>query len=445
MEEATRLGQYARTYEAERSTGAGKQSAMETAGHAAAESTIDFRRVGAKGAAVNQIIPFFNPAVQGIDKFFRTIGQHPGRTAARGTLITSISLLLAYANQDDPRVQALPTWQRNFFWVIPSRSTSSAEWAKLSDAERAAFERAHSIWLVPKPFLWGQVFGTVPEVLFDRAIAEHPEAMDRIGNSLVQGFGVGFTPSGITPILENALNYSIWRETGIVPDSLERLDPAEQFTAHTPEVYRRLARAAHVLKDVPLVGQLSSPMKVEHLVEGVGGTLARETAKAADIILEKVGAIPEKPARGVADIPSIGRLAARTPASQSQTLRDFYDLLETERKATATAKQIQKTPGRLQEAVAYRKAHQEEIAKKALLEQTAEQLAELRKGQNRIRESQAGTPESRRERIDQFQERMERVAQSVLVRLGKRKPSVPPERMAQRWQLKRAASAGSQP
>lgn len=56
--------------------------------------------------------------------------------------ITLPSVLLWELNKDDPRYQELPQWQKDIFWIIPTKDT---------------------LIKIPKPFELGILFGTVPE------------------------------------------------------------------------------------------------------------------------------------------------------------------------------------------------------------------------------------------------------------------------------------------
>jgi len=422
-EEATRYGVFRRAYEAELAKGVRPQAALEAAGLQSAESTIDFRRFGMKTRALNQIIPFFNPGFQGTDRFFRT-WTDPVQTVVRGSLITSISLYLAWANQDDPRVRDLEDWQRAYFWLVPMGEMTTDRWQRMSPAQRATYNAEHPIFRIPKPFVWGQVFGTLPEMLFERTVRNNPQAFDRIGESLSQGFGIGYTPALLTPLVENAVNYSFFRDRPVVPKSLEGLAPQEQATAYTPEPYKMVARVAAPFRDVPVLGQLASPLKLQHLVEGTTGTGGREVVAIADRLMQAAGVAmrPEMTPR-FADYPLIGGAAARS--GQSQAITDFYKSLEKSREAAATFRAMRQEPTRLGEAKQFHTQHAGELAHLSAMETLAGQLSQLRKVQEKVRVRPDLTPEARRQMVDTLQQQAAELAQQAMGRLRKSAPSPP--------------------
>jgi hypothetical protein len=402
-----------------------ERGAME---HAAiwggAEATLDFRKQGAKAAVLNQIIPFFAPGVNAIGKFFRTWRARPMQTFLRGMFITAISTALWYLTRDDPRFRDLPEWERVYFWNIPLNGTiDSATWERMTAKQRADFERTHYILPVPKPFVWGQIFGTLAEMLLERFVDKHPEALNRIGNSFAQGFGVPLRVAGLVPLLENAANYDFFRERQIVPDFLERAAPFEQYTAYTPEVYRRLGRIG---AKIPVVERYASPLKIQHLVEGMTGGLGRELAKLTSKGLEALGGtVSPKVAGGASDIPFVGGFVARTPSGQSQALQDLHTELRKAREAAFTVKRVRALPGRQAESEEYAAEHPE-IKKVTMLEAAARKESEIGRAQAAIRNSTQGTPETRRAKIEELQEERIKLATEVLRAIGKREPAPRP-------------------
>jgi hypothetical protein len=429
-EEATRLGQFERARESALSEGMSPRGAMEQAGiMGGAEATLDFRKQGRIASVVNQAVPFFAPGVNAVGKFFRTWKDRPIKTLLRGMVITAISTALWYMTKDDPRIRDLPDWERVYFWNIPINGTiDTATWEKMSPKERADYERTHYIVPLPKPFVWGQVFGTLAEILLDKMASKHPEALNRIGKSIAQGFSIPFRVSGIVPLWENAANYDSFRDRTIVPDFLEKLAPEEQYTAYTPETYKKTSRMLRGVRDVPLLGQLASPLKTQHLVEGMTGGLGRELVKLSDVALEALGgSVSPKTAKGAADLPIVGGFVARTPSGQSQAINDFYDALTKSREVMGTAKKMSKEAGRAGEVPAYIQENRPEAQRAKSLENAAREMSKLGQQQNSIRNAPNLTPEERQQKIDTVQEAKIKLATDVLRFIGERE--TPPRQM----------------
>ena len=93
-----------------------EDAAIESS-NAANEVTVNFKRAGTYSAVLNQIIPFFNPAIQGISRMGRTIYDHPLRSGLRATgILTAPTLALWYINKDEEWYKELPSWQKFGFW-----------------------------------------------------------------------------------------------------------------------------------------------------------------------------------------------------------------------------------------------------------------------------------------------------------------------------------------
>ncbi|MCH8268985.1 MAG: hypothetical protein IH846_15870, partial [Acidobacteria bacterium] len=132
-EVATRVGEFQRARQ--------KGASPRAAAFASREVTLDFARIGASTRAMNSITAFWNAAVQGTDKFARIHKENPGRAMAIGVAgITVPSLILYAINRDDPVYQELPRWQKDFFWLIPTKGTP--------------LEKQTPFIPIPKPFLW---------------------------------------------------------------------------------------------------------------------------------------------------------------------------------------------------------------------------------------------------------------------------------------------------
>jgi hypothetical protein len=172
---------------------------------AQARDLIDYAVAGTLVRQVNRLVPFTNPAVQGIRRSVRAAKENPRRLAKLWTYYSLLPTLLIYAwnlaRGDDEleEYRQLPAYLRDFFWNL-----------KVGD----------DLWLrIPKSFEGG-VLATGVERLLDRAIGQNPRAFDGYAGSLAKG---------LLPIDENAFlgparvglelmaNHDFFRNASIVP------------------------------------------------------------------------------------------------------------------------------------------------------------------------------------------------------------------------------------
>jgi hypothetical protein len=298
LEQATRVG----TYNAAIKSG---MTPIE-AGFQSREATVDFGRKGAKTKDVNAVIAFFNAGIQGADKSFRMAKEDPmGLTAKGVALITIPSLLLYLKNREDPDYKEIPRWQRDLFWVT-----------KVGDA----YVR------IPKPFVYGQVFGSIPERFFEYLDSNDKQSFDGLAKSVYDSLSPvagdptsGLIPTAFKPLIENQANWNFFRQRQIVPPGKERLLPEYQTDKYTTESAKLLGK---VLKQ--------SPAKLENLVQGYFGGTGRYALEGTNALINGIKRMvgqkiesrrPTEPS----DIIGIKGFVAKSPESQPESIQKFYD------------------------------------------------------------------------------------------------------------------------
>jgi hypothetical protein len=301
VENATRVGEFKRAM-----AGDFSKAAIQRAGFDSREVTLDFARIGAKTRAMNMITAFWNAQVEGLDRAARAFKDRPLATTLKvGGFITLPSILLWWANHDDPRWKQIPDWERDLFWIVMTKD---------------------HIYRVPKPFELGVLFGSVPERMLDKYVDEKPEAFQNIGKSLANVFGFNVTPTFALPLLEHMTNHSFFTDRPLVPDSLEKLLPEYQYTDYTSEATKALGQ---MIGSVPGLhaSSAASPMVIDNYIRGWSGSLGVYAVQIADAALRKAGVLPDPPvpAKTLADMPVIKAFVVRYPSSQAQSIQDFYD------------------------------------------------------------------------------------------------------------------------
>lgn len=316
MEMATRLGAFK----------AAKRKGMPSiaAGFESREASIDFQRRGGKMADVNRVIAFFGAGIQGVDKTVRTVINHPYQTAAKGIIaITIPSLLLYLRNRKEEDYAELAQWKKDLFWNF-----------KIGD----------NWWRVPKPFLFGQLFGSIPERFFEFADTKDVKAFDDLSKTVIDSLTpvsgdpeAGLLFTALKPIIENIANWNFFLQRPIVPRAKEELLPPEQFTRYTSETAKQLGRWLNY-----------SPAKIENLVRGYFGGTGRYALQGTDVLVngirraagEKVK--PKRP-KQLADIPLVKAFVHRPPTgSVSRSVNDFYESADVILKGWNTIRLMQK-------------------------------------------------------------------------------------------------------
>ncbi|HJW82429.1 MAG TPA: LPD38 domain-containing protein [Acidiferrobacterales bacterium] len=315
MENSTRLGEFMKASKA------GDRQAILEGGFASREVTLDFARVGAKTRAMNQITAFWNAHVQGTDRTIRRFGEDPmGTTAKVAAAITAPSILLWWANKDDPRYKQLPDWQKDLFWIV------------LTDDH---------VYRIPKPFELGLIFGTLPERALDAVYRQDPKAFDGMAETILKQLAPEMVPTVAQPILEQWANKSTLTGNALIPAGLEGLLPQYQATPYTTEAAKALGK---MIGAVPGLheSQAASPILAENYLRAWTGGLGMYALQIVDFGLRKAHVLPDpvKPADTLADIPFVKAFVVRYPSAGAQPIQTFYDRYERNAKILKTVKYL---------------------------------------------------------------------------------------------------------
>jgi len=351
-EQATRIGEFAKGLKHEPQTNVGIM-------HAALSSrdvTLDFSRVGYAIKTPNRLIAFFNANVQDIDKIARTFRANPGKTLLRClTYITLPSVLLYFYNRDDKRYQELPQWQKDLFWIIPTKEV---------------------LLRIPKPFTLGMVFGTFAERVLQYIDTQDPKAFDEYLSSLAEVSLPEAMPTAFIGWVEAYANRSLFTGRPIVPMGELQLEPGEQYSHYTSETAKLIGSALNV-----------SPRKADHIARSYGGGLATHGIKIIDALIglavkeEK----PAKPSSVPADYPLVGAFVPRMWTS-SDSIDKFYKELDVMEREYKSAKKKGFTGGTSYRLKKYRSM--------------AQDLAKLRKTSQDVQADKSLTAKEKRELID---------------------------------------------
>ena len=360
-----------------------KEAAMR-----AREVNIDFARAGRTGRKLNRITAFFNVQVQGIDKVARSAAARPKQTMFKAALFAGIPSLLAWGlgNLDDEETRKeyneLSKQQKDMYWNF-----------KIGD----------SWYKLPKPNTYGLV-GSLLERTLDKAYKDDPAAFRGFWGTLWDEGVPPMMPNLIMAGIESATDYNFFTERPIVPRKMEGLPPEMQYTENTSEVSKALSRYLQ-----KVTGNTVSPMRIDHVLRNVGGTVGMEFVNAPNLIFED-----RRPdtATGVAkELPFVRSLVQAPfadPYRNSESIDRFYEVAEQtrdERTRYETQRQAGErvTPGR---DVQYAK----------LFADQSRILSQLRRQRAAMQEHPRMSQEQKEERTRAIDRRMIDLARQTLER-----------------------------
>ena len=299
-EASPRLAEFEAAYKAgEKLYGKGSAQAQVMANLASSDVTVNFRRAGAYGKYINQIVPFWNAQVQGVLKFGRFAKAHPSKAAIKavaGLTVPTIGIWML--NKDEEWYRNSPPWLRYGFWNIPVGENKDG---------------SPAIVRIPRPFEWGVVFAGTPEMVLDYWHSKDPAvAKDGLSYMAEQTIpiGAGHIPATAKIIIEQWANYDFFRERDIVPFyEAKYKEPEDQFSKYTTETSKFIGRQFGL-----------SPRKIDHLISSSTGGLGRDITKATEKMLGFGKAESDHPA----NMPVIGRLFARTQTPEQIEKQLYY-------------------------------------------------------------------------------------------------------------------------
>lgn len=318
-EQATRLAEFKRVSKGETSG-----SKVFEGGFASREVTVDFQRMGAKLSAINAITAFQNVGIQGLDRTIRAIKEDPkGVTAKALAYITVPSVLLWWANKDDPRWSEIPRWQKDLFWIVMTKDT---------------------VYRIPKPQELGIMFGSLPERMLEKFFTDNPKALADFEKTMGDLVTPSLVPDAILAPIEHHFNKSTFTGGPVIPHSIENLLPAYQYTEYTSETAKALGKMVATVPPLNSPGSLASPAVLEHYVRAWSGNLGMYFLQVADAALGKAGVVPDpvKPVATLADIPAVKAFVVRFPSAGAQSIVDFYDRFQKNESVEKTVRALVK-------------------------------------------------------------------------------------------------------
>jgi len=331
FEEAARIGEFLKA----RSKGANVAEAV----FAAQDVTVNFQQMGASMQGLSMMTAFLNAGVQSLDVMAKTLGR--AVTTKQGAQqfflwgagsMAIPSMILWHANRDDQEIQELrKTNAGNLYWFVRQPFVPGS-----NNGE---------ILRIPKPFVWGQIFGTGTEALMDAMLEnEGPEAVDRLRQGALSQMLVMPIPNALMTGVEQWANKDYFFNAPITSPELMRLEPRQRINERTSEVAKivnELSRSVGL--DVP-------PTNVDAVLRDVLGTLPVKIITGINPVLRRMrGEAITPPAPAASENAFFGRFIARNPSMGVQPVQEFWEAAIPAQEALDSYRALEKAGNRKDE------------------------------------------------------------------------------------------------
>lgn len=388
MENAMRVGRFERALD--------EGLDMQTAALQSRDVTLDFGRMGARVRAYNMITTWLGAGINGIDRFQTAFSRDPKGTMIKtAAFITLPSMILYFMNKDEEWYQDIPEWEKMLFWHFPIGQREDG--------------RPDKVFRLPMPFQFGTIFGYLPTKMFDEFSKAEPKAGKALRDAIATAYSVPLLPTAITPLVEIGINHSFFTGGPIVSQSQERILPEYQYTPNTTELSRKIAKALATIPGGIIDEKFTSPIAIEHMVRGYGGTIGTMLLQELDTNLRKIGYLEDydRPDPTITDNPVYGAFFSRNDIAR-QSLTDFYENAAEMEQIEATIRQ-EVFRGNPQEVEAILRRRGFPALKPA---KTKEALGKLRKMAYAIHFDKEMTGTEKRQLIDEINKQQVAIARA---------------------------------
>ena len=239
---------------------------LDVAAANAADVTVNFGRSGSIGKMLNRgFVPFFNPSVQGFDKFIRNLSQQPSGKALLGTIAKAFALGTGATAINNMLLEDNPYYQR-----IAAREKATniiiACPIKYEDGKVSLVDKDEA-----------NIFIKIPK---SRFAAAYSIPMVNVANDNKMGWAEMIKVAGdqvapVNPVESNILapfalaaKNETWYGTPIVSQGIEnKTNPSQEYDANTSLIGKALGKATSKLpKELQI-----SPKKADYILDATTG------------------------------------------------------------------------------------------------------------------------------------------------------------------------------
>jgi hypothetical protein len=316
--------------------------------------TVNFNKFGNVSKEIDSVVPYFNAAIQGLDKTGRSL-LNP-KTASATIIkafaaITIPSIIEFAANHNNPDYQKLSNYIKDNNIVIPKGDGT--------------------FYKIPVPRELGMIFhGGVTRTL--KAWVDHdPKAFAGFADQILTTFlpPIRTVAAPVTDLRSN----KNFMGAPIVPADLQGLSPRFQYDAQTSEPSKAIGNMLNV-----------SPKQIDYLIKSYGGVLGQLGIPATT----KNGSIGQ----------TLNQQITADPVFSNDIMSNFYDQKAKLDQAHANFSKQGITTGDLNEGL------------RKMMDEQSTRIANIRKQSKSAQNDPSLTPKQRLARIRQLQDMMNQIA-----------------------------------
>ena len=384
VENASRYGQYKRSIKAGES---GIVAAMRSR-----DVTLDFYRMGARIRALNAMGSFLGPQINSLGRAVEAFDRDPMGTTLKGVAtITLPTVMLWWANHDEEWYKKQSQLQKDAFWLFK--------------VDVPVF--GDTIMRLPKPPVFGMLFGTLIERLLEAYVADNPHAWEEIGQTLNNELNPisSAVPVAGLPFYEIGANWNYFSDTPLVSQAMEESTlPEYRYTKYTSETAKQIAKS--IPEFIP--DRYRTPVALDHLIKTWTGGVGKYVVELADQGLYAAGVVdrPVNPTRTLSDIPFIRAFTVSDPSANTSYIDRFYSRTDRIKQVLDTFETLAKS-GQVEEADALLAQYGSSLINLSDIRST---LGDMRGTIRSIYENPEITPDEKRQLIDELYTQMNAIA-----------------------------------
>lgn len=284
-----------------------------------AEVTVDFGRKGRYGKVINAWVPYWNPAVQGIDRVVRSVIESPDGSAVWKQALKTVG-----------RASMTSVLAEAVIYALLKGLDRYDDWEELDDRTKDTYycipmKDEHKFLKIPKNREWGAILGTPVMRLLERANGRDDPFENYVETSLepnflpgaILRFGGDRVESdviGVSQALDLAYNKD-FAGRSIVPYAYEQGSVTEQYDADTSMFARKLGEMLDF-----------SPMQIDYIVKDYFGDFGKLFVSAASEATWNGDTTAQDYARSVWKM--IEKQWTSDNRASNQDMSDYYDTLD---------------------------------------------------------------------------------------------------------------------
>lgn len=341
-----------------------------------AMNIIHWQKHGAsnKVRLLTQVVPFLNAYIQGMDTLIR---------AMRGEGISGIEKKQAQVlfAQTALKIAALST-------IYSMTISGNDEYEKTDDRVKIRSFIIPGIGKIPVASEVAMLTKAIPEMTWQyiaRGDTTNPMDTTKLTSAIAGSFadgllGPNLMPQALRAGVEVITNHDFLTGHPIVGQGMEILATSDQFTENTSELAKFIGKTGVI-----------SPLNLDHLLKGYGGTMASSVLYGTDAMANLFynNKLPTTP---LYRVPMIGSFL-NSPEGKAQ-LNDYYDFKDRSDEVTATLHRRIKF-GTAEDVQQYREDNAEILRQRGRVNAMSEKLKVLREQRKRIINDNISSDEKR--------------------------------------------------